>query len=75
MSLWDCAAFIVANPAVAARAFNETVQAFIDIVLMGNGCMHGLFGKCNTYYGMVEAQRCGTLHVHFLVWLEGNPNL
>ncbi|KAI6002587.1 hypothetical protein F5J12DRAFT_722853, partial [Pisolithus orientalis] len=34
----------------------------------------GLLGRCSVYYAMVEAQGCGTLHCHLLVWVEGNPD-
>ncbi|KIO26437.1 hypothetical protein M407DRAFT_52496, partial [Tulasnella calospora MUT 4182] len=34
----------------------------------------GLFGNCQGYYGTVEAQGKGTLHLHLLIWLEGHPN-
>ncbi|KAJ7369210.1 hypothetical protein DFH08DRAFT_678035, partial [Mycena albidolilacea] len=33
---------------------------------------NGLFGRCNPYYTMVEAQGRGTQHCHMLVWIEGN---
>lgn len=32
----------------------------------------GLFGHCEAYYGMVEAQGRGTLHCHMLIWISGN---
>ncbi|KAL1684482.1 hypothetical protein GGG16DRAFT_29147, partial [Schizophyllum commune] len=34
----------------------------------------GLFGKVGAYYGVVEAQGRGTLHIHLLVWLKYGPN-
>ena len=36
----------------------------------------GVLGLVKGYYGCVEAQGCGTLHCHMLVWLDGalNPN-
>ncbi|KAG1877459.1 hypothetical protein F4604DRAFT_1880415 [Suillus subluteus] len=34
----------------------------------------GIFGHCQAYYGMVEAQGRGTLHCHFLLWIKGNPS-
>ncbi|KAJ7247198.1 hypothetical protein B0H12DRAFT_976460, partial [Mycena haematopus] len=30
----------------------------------------GIFGKVRVYYGVVEAQGRGTLHIHILIWLE-----
>ncbi|KAF8132270.1 hypothetical protein EV363DRAFT_1397930 [Boletus edulis] len=34
----------------------------------------GILGHLSGYYGVVEAQGRGTLHVHMLLWLEGAPN-
>ncbi|KAJ7649265.1 hypothetical protein B0H17DRAFT_1163738 [Mycena rosella] len=36
----------------------------------------GILGVVKAYYGCMEAQGCGTLHCHMLIWLEGglNPN-
>ncbi|KIY65099.1 hypothetical protein CYLTODRAFT_357351 [Cylindrobasidium torrendii FP15055 ss-10] len=31
----------------------------------------GVFGRIKTYYGVVEAQARGSLHIHILLWLEG----
>ncbi|KAF8198241.1 hypothetical protein K438DRAFT_1495238, partial [Mycena galopus ATCC 62051] len=30
----------------------------------------GIFGKVRVYYGVVEAQGRGNLHIHMLIWLE-----
>lgn len=34
----------------------------------------GLLGRITGYFGVVEAQGRGTLHVHMLLWLEDAPN-
>ena len=34
----------------------------------------GIFGTVNCYIGTVEAQGCGTLHLHMLVWLQDAPS-
>jgi Helitron helicase-like domain at N-terminus len=49
------------------------IHSFLDIIARP-GQDKGLFGRCSTYYGMVEAQGRGTLHCHMLLWIEGNPN-
>jgi len=33
----------------------------------------GIFGKVEGYIGTVEAQGCGTLHLHIILWLCGSP--
>lgn len=73
MSKFDRMKFVARHPAVAARFFDTLIQAFINIILRpGKG--GGYFGRCKAYYGMVEAQGRGTLHLHILIWLEGNPD-
>jgi hypothetical protein len=54
------------------------MRAFIKIVLKYNPSSDGpdkdgVLGRCEGYYGMVEAQGRGTFHCHLLVWLAGNP--
>jgi Helitron helicase-like domain at N-terminus len=34
----------------------------------------GIFGYVNEYFGVVEAQERGLLHVHMLLWLKDAPN-
>ena len=34
----------------------------------------GIFGYVSGYFGMVEAQGRGSLHVHMLLWLKHAPN-
>ena len=34
----------------------------------------GIFGFVNGYFGVIEAQGRGSLHVHFLIWLKNAPN-
>ncbi|KDQ51995.1 hypothetical protein JAAARDRAFT_139358 [Jaapia argillacea MUCL 33604] len=65
--------FIAKNPAVAARFFDTVMESFIQVIIRyGRGV--GLLGRCDTYYGMVEALGRGTLHCHMLIWLKGNPS-
>ena len=33
----------------------------------------GILGRVSAYFGTVESQGRGTLHLHLLVWLEGSP--
>jgi len=34
----------------------------------------GIFGKIQSYIGMVEVQGRGTLHLYILLWLKNAPN-
>ena len=66
--------FITSHAHVAVRAFNEMINAFFDIILRPVQRRPGLFGECVAYFGMVEVQDRGTLHLHLLIWIKGNPN-
>ena len=62
------------HPADAARVFALICRQFQDILLgVGTGSK-GLFGKVQAFYPKIEAQGRGTLHAHYLVWLEGAGN-
>jgi hypothetical protein len=67
------------NDVASARLFMHNVDAFVEHALgVPSKCMRtkafdGFFGNVKVYYGMVETQGGGTLHVHFLVWLTDAP--
>ncbi|KIJ56709.1 hypothetical protein M422DRAFT_148988, partial [Sphaerobolus stellatus SS14] len=68
---------IAENPVAAAKFFKLIIDAFTGILLGTNRSDKvGIFGKVDSYYGVVEAQGRGSLHCHFFVWLEGglSPN-
>jgi hypothetical protein len=78
MTSFQRSVLVVKNPAPAAVFFDEVIQAFIRIILKYNPNSvseedNGIFGRCNGYYAIVEAQRRGILHCHMLIWLKGNP--
>ncbi|CAF0973458.1 unnamed protein product [Brachionus calyciflorus] len=62
---------IANDPIHQSINFNILIQNLIDF-LFGekNENNLGLFGKLNGYYGIVEAQARGSLHIHFLIWIE-----
>ncbi|KAF5361235.1 hypothetical protein D9757_013225 [Collybiopsis confluens] len=62
---------IAQNPVVGAQFFHNTISILLDILLgikRPNG--KGIFGNVSVYYGVVEAQGRGSLHLHLLVWLK-----
>jgi hypothetical protein len=60
------------NPGAAALAFDKTIRSFLDVILRHGTGEEGLLGRSQAYYGMVETQGKGTLHCHFLIWIEGH---
>jgi hypothetical protein len=68
----------MADDCSSARLFLRLVNAFIKDVLSFDPDSkrptgRGLFGLTKAYYGMVETQGRGTLHIHFLIWISGLP--
>ncbi|KIJ58691.1 hypothetical protein HYDPIDRAFT_33934 [Hydnomerulius pinastri MD-312] len=74
MSKHQRAVFVAQHPTAAAMFFDEMISKFLQIIVRADASGPGVFGFCEAYYGMVEAQGRGMLHCHLLLWLRGNPN-
>jgi hypothetical protein len=68
------------DPFASAWFFNFIVKTTLE-TLMGVRSRKfeveshmGIFGFVNGYFGVVEAQGRGSLHVHMLLWLKHAPN-
>lgn len=68
------------DPYAAAKYFNTVVNLVLD-KLFGITSQRGrvksdmgLLGRLSAYYGIVEAQGRGTLHLHMFIWLEDSPS-
>ncbi|PPQ81034.1 hypothetical protein CVT26_002879 [Gymnopilus dilepis] len=72
MKEWQRKLFAARNPASCARFFDYVITKFLEVILGFGKDGGGLYGKCDAYYGVVEAQGKGTLHLHLLVWLQGH---
>ena len=76
----DRATNMAGDPYAAAKFFHFMINTILE-VLFGiskkrNGIFvrkEGIFGRVKSYVGTVEAQGCGSFHLHLLVWLEGAP--
>ena len=73
MSSYERVVFIANHPAAVALAFDQQIKTFLSTVVCFNRGI-GVYGKCQSYYGTVEAQGHGTLHCHMLLWIAGNPS-
>lgn len=82
---WEQARLVSRNPIVAAKFFDAYIKTFLNVLLAYRKptlneyqadapSRIGAFGIVRGYYGCVEAQGRGTLHVHFVFWTEGAPN-
>ncbi|PSS19942.1 hypothetical protein PHLCEN_2v3115 [Hermanssonia centrifuga] len=71
---------IASDPYGAAKFFHFTIKALLKTLLqitVSNHQVHskpGIFGEVSAYYGTVESQGRGTLHLHMLVWLKNTPS-
>jgi len=70
---------IAADPYAAAKFFKFLIDLLIREVFGVNATPNrvhsreGIFGFVSAYFGVVEAQGRGTLHLHILIWLRGAP--
>ncbi|KIK66597.1 hypothetical protein GYMLUDRAFT_144921, partial [Collybiopsis luxurians FD-317 M1] len=63
---------LACNPVAGAEFFHLMIDQFVSKFLgMKRMNRQGVFGQTKFYYGVVEAQNCGSLHLHILIWLEG----
>ena len=69
---------IASNPYAAVRYFDfimhATLQMLMGITNHGSRITSnkGILGQIAAYFGVVEAQGQGTLHLHMLMWLAGH---
>lgn len=70
---------IAADPYAAARFFHFMVRTILTTLFgveatpFKVNSRKGVLGKVSAYFGTVESQGRGSLHLHMLVWLEGSP--
>ncbi|KAG8940013.1 hypothetical protein FRC03_005839 [Tulasnella sp. 419] len=70
---------VAKDPYAAARFFNFVITTLLETVfgveVRGASVKShtGIYGKVTGYFGVVEAQGRGTLHLHMLVWLDNAP--
>ena len=71
---------IANDPYAAAKFFHLMIQAIIRILLQVEVQAErtvisgkGIFGELSAYFGTVESQGRGTLHLHMLIWLKDAP--
>ena len=64
-----------ANPCALAKFFNVIMLLVLENLFgWKNENNTGIFGRINSYYGLVEAQTRATLHIHLCIWLAGLGN-
>ncbi|KIK13897.1 hypothetical protein PISMIDRAFT_17662 [Pisolithus microcarpus 441] len=72
---------VAADPYAAAKFFHFMLRTIIctlfGITATPHQLLHekGVFGTVNAYFGVMESQGWGSLHLHMLVWLKGAPSM
>lgn len=59
------------NLVAVATFFYETCRGIFNHLLRAESSNGGLFGPVPAYFGTVETNGRGMLHLHYLVWLKG----
>lgn len=63
----------VRDPVSSAEYFGREIECFFKhYVQVGQ---RGIFGKVSAYYGLIQTNERGALHLHGLMWLHGNIHL
>jgi hypothetical protein len=63
----------VSDPLSSALFFHREISMFFKYyVRVGE---ESVFGRINEYFGAVETNERGSLHIHGIMWLEGNMEL
>ena len=60
------------NPAAIAVFFHKVCTGILEALVSPGEGEIGIFGEVSTYFGVVETNGRGMLHLHCLVWLAGN---
>jgi len=63
----------ISDPVGSAIFFHREISMFFEHYVQTG--KESIFGRINQYFGAVETNERGALHVHGLLWLQGNMNL
>mgnify|MGYP002394089447 FL=1 len=64
-STYERAQIIAQHPVACARFFNQLISSILHSMIE-----KGVLGPVKAYYGTVENQGRGSLHLHILIWLD-----
>ena len=59
------AEIIASHPVATAKFFRLLITSILDTMIVG-----GVLGPIKAYFGTVESQGRGSLHLHLLIWLD-----
>jgi Helitron helicase-like domain at N-terminus len=67
MGTYKRAEMIASHPVAAAKFFHLLITNILETMVAG-----GVLGPTKAYFGTVESQGRGSLHLHLLIWLDHN---
>ena len=65
MDTYKRAEIIASHPVATAKFFHVLITSILDTMISG-----GILGSIKAYFGTVESQGRGSLHLHLLIWLD-----
>ncbi|CAF1375645.1 unnamed protein product [Rotaria sordida] len=65
MDTYKRAEIIASHPVATAKFFHALITNILDTMIIG-----GVLGPVKAYFGTVESQGRGSLHLHLLIWLD-----
>ncbi|CAF1442322.1 unnamed protein product [Adineta steineri] len=65
MDAYKRAEIIASHPVATAKFFHILISNILDTMILG-----GVVGSVKAYFGTVESQGRGSLHLHLLIWLN-----
>jgi hypothetical protein len=65
MDTYRRAEIIASHPVATAKFFHVLISNILETMIMG-----GVLGPIKAYFGTVESQGRGSLHLHLLIWLD-----
>ncbi len=67
MDTYKRAEIIASHPVATAKFFHLLITNILDTMIVG-----GVLGPIKAYFGTVESQGRGSLHLHLLIWLDND---
>lgn len=65
MNTYQRAEIIASHPVATAKFFHILITSILETMIVG-----GVLGPIKAYFGTVESQGRGSLHLHLLIWLD-----
>ena len=65
MDAYRRAEVVASHPVATAKFFHVLINNILNTMIIG-----GVLGPVKAYFGTVESQGRGSLHLHLLIWLD-----